>query len=355
MLRFFKNSISCFLFWLIATAEPSGLLRAQLFPGMTGEPLADALRAAYTPTHLLNDTQVKDTLYAKIFATDDTVHCIYSGLGRYLPPGADPSQWLYGTGVEVGSMNLEHSWPQAKGAGEGTGGNTNMYHLYPSRSAINSDRGDLPYGEINDSQTTRWYYQDKEMASKPATNVDAYSEYINGMFEPRESVKGDIARGMFYFWTIYRADAEAADPTFFQGQLNTLCQWHEEDPVDAAEQLRNEKIAFYQGKPNPFILDCSLVQRAYCSQLDDCIPLAVDGIASQKFTLVFNPFTRQLMISGEPALTCEIHVVDVLGRSLHHEVLETGIPGDALQLPQGMYFGRAQSGYKIVSCPIFIP
>lgn len=355
MLLRLRNSIGwCFL-WLLSVSEPSGLLRAQLFPGLTGEPLVEALREAYTPTHLLNDTQVKDTLYARIFATDDTVHCIYSGLGRYLPPGADPSQWLYGNGTEVGSMNLEHSWPQAKGAGEGTGGNTNMYHLYPSRSAINSDRGDLPYGEINDTQTTRWYFQDQEMTSKPASNIDAYSEYINGMFEPRESVKGDIARGMFYFWTIYRDDAEAADPLFFQNQLSTLCQWHQQDPVDAAEQLRNDRIASYQGKPNPFILDCSLVMRAYCGQLDECMPVAVKAIDEPLNTLVFNITTRQLMILGVSGQIWDTDVLDVLGRSFQHQRLEAGVPGDELVLPHGLYFGRAILGNQIMSCPIVIP
>lgn len=354
MLLFRKCFTLCLVVALVAT-EAAGTLNAQIFPGMTGEPLVDALRAAYTPTHLLNDTQVKDTLYARIFAVEDTVYCIYSGLGRYLPPGADPSQWLYGTGVEVWSMNLEHSWPQAKGAGEGTGGNTNMYHLYPSRSAINSDRGDLPYGEINDMQTSRWYYKDKEMGSKPASNIDAYSEYINGMFEPRESVKGDIARGMFYFWTIYRDDAEAADPVFFQNQLSTLCQWHEQDPVDAAEQLRNEKIASYQGKANPFILDCSLVKRAYCGQLSECMPLAIPSNQDASYRLIFQPASRHLTILGDKDGFWEMDIMDVVGRSLYHEELETGIPGDEILLPSGMYFARAINGHMVLSCPIFIP
>jgi len=71
------------------------VLKAQLFPGLEGEALADAIRNEYTPVQLLNDTQVKDTLYAKVFIENDSVRCIYSGLAHYLPPGVDPSQWVY--------------------------------------------------------------------------------------------------------------------------------------------------------------------------------------------------------------------------------------------------------------------
>ena len=101
-----------------------------MFPGLEGEQLTDALRDAYTPNQLLNDSQVRDTLYAKVFAESDSVRCIYSGFAKYLPDGVDPSQWLYGTGLEVESMNLEHGWPQAKGADEGTDGNVTVSYTH---------------------------------------------------------------------------------------------------------------------------------------------------------------------------------------------------------------------------------
>ena len=39
----------------------------------------------------------------------------------------------------------------------------------------------------------------------------------------------------------------------YMGFLSTLLQWHQQDPVDAAERLRNEVIQTYQGNRNPFI------------------------------------------------------------------------------------------------------
>jgi endonuclease I len=162
-------------------------------------------------------------LCARIFIENDSVKCIYSGLPHYLPSGVDPSQWVFGNGNEVESINLEHGWPQAKGAGDGTNGNMNMYHLFPSRVAINSDRADFPYSDIEDHSTQTWYYLGQEMSNIPTSNIDAYSEFDPGVFEPRESVKGDIARAMFYFWTIYRDDAVAADPGYFELQREDLC------------------------------------------------------------------------------------------------------------------------------------
>lgn len=315
---------------------------AQLFPGLEGEQLAEALRDAYTPGQLLDDSQVRDTLYAKVFVERDSVRCIYSGFAKYLPIGVDPSQWLYGTGLEVESMNLEHGWPQAKGADDGTDGNVNMYHLFPSRTAINSDRANFPFADIPDQLTQKWYYKNLEMAAKPVIGINNYSEYINGSFEPRESVKGDIARAMFYFWTIYRADAIEADPFFFASQLPFLCDWHEQDPVDAAELLRNDIIADYQdGKKNPFIIDCSLVKRAYCSALPACEPLSSGAPWIGEFELQYLPGSWQLRIVGNGDQIWQLQIFDTLGRMLRIESLQTNQVGLPLNLPAGVYFAIA--------------
>lgn len=342
------------IFLFLSVALPSGY--SQLFPGLTGEALTDAIRNEYTPGVLLNDTQVRDTLYGVIFNQQDTVHCIYSDFAKFLPIGVDPSQWLYGNGTEVGSMNLEHSWPQAKGAGDGTMGNMNMYHLYPSRTAINSDRGDFPFGEINDAQTQRWYLRDKEMATKPASNIDAYSEYINGHFEPRESVKGDIARGMFYFWTIYRDDALAADPLFFDSMVDDLCLWHQQDPVDAFELLRNTRIATYQdGKENPFIIDCSLVMRTYCSQLPECQPVSSHTIDDTPFEIQYNPYDDRFVIAGDEDILWRFLIVDELGHSLISQYLSTNQFSDPVDLQPGIYFAIAIGKDRIINFRFFIP
>ena len=141
-----------------------------------------------------------------------------------------------------------------------------MHHIFPARVLANSDRGSLPYNEINDNSTEFWYINSTRTSNKPSTNIDGYSEKINGFFEPRESVKGDVARAIMYFYTMYKPQADSADPDFFDQQKDILCQWHYDDPVDQKEWERTFNIATYQqDKPNPYVLDCSLAERAYCN------------------------------------------------------------------------------------------
>ncbi len=328
----------------------------QLFPGLHGEPLADAIRSAYTPTQLLTFTQAKDTLYAKVFITNDSVKCIYSGLAHYLPAGVDPSQWVFGSGNEVESINLEHGWPQAKGAGDGTNGQMNMYNLFPARVAINSDRGDFPYSDINDDATTKWYALGQTMTSKPTSNINAYSEFKSGDFEPRESVKGDIARAMFYFWTIYRDDAVAADPTFFEQQKASLCQWQEDDPVDDFENLRNDRISIYQGgKKNPFILDCTLAKRAYCPLQTDCNSVSVIETGKASLSIRYDPSEQKLLVDSDADQVWDILIISISGQKVYASKIESNQWSDTLPFTSGIYiaYGYGTGGISILK--FFIP
>ena len=95
----------------------------------------------------------------------------------------------------------------------------------------------------------------------PSSNIEEYSENHGSYFEPREDRKGDIARTIFYFYTMY---SEIVDGVFFSIQKEVLKTWHNQDPVDEEEITRTWQIAGYQdNKPNPFILDETLIQRAY--------------------------------------------------------------------------------------------
>ena len=91
-------------------------------------------------------------------------------------------------------------------------------------------------------------------------NPDDFSERSNGVWEPRESQKGDIARAVYYFYTMYPTQAGdlsgVCDP-------QTLYDWHLADPVSAFEVQRNDRIEVAQGNRNPYVDDPSLVFRAW--------------------------------------------------------------------------------------------
>ena len=154
--------------------------------------------------------------------------------------------------------NREHVWPKSHGnfGFEGDwgelGANTDAHHLKPVDSSINSIRSnkDFDYGgEIvfNGDEETNCFV----------------SEFT---FEPRDEVKGDIARMIFYMDVRYEGgglepDLEVVDyislqesyPSPEMGKLSTLLQWHIDDPPDDFERNRNEVIYSWQGNRNPFI------------------------------------------------------------------------------------------------------
>ena len=243
-----------------------------LFPSTGGAALLDSLVTFYKPGTVLDYANARDTLYAKVLAIDDdTLRCIYSGHVLYLDPTQDPTQYVYLNGSTLG-MNTEHAYPQSKGAADGNA-RSDMHHLYPARIPVNEARGDVPFLDIPDAQTQKWFLGAQTFLTMPAQNKDLYAESRTGSFEPRESVKGDLARAVFYFYTMYRSQANLADPNYFELQRTTLCQWNFQDPADAAELTKTWRIAPYQeGKPNPFILDCTLAQRTWCPEVaSNCV------------------------------------------------------------------------------------
>lgn len=292
-----------------------------VFPGLNGPALTDSVVSRYKPLVILDYANARDTLYAKVLATDDdSLRCIYSGHTLYLDPTQDPTQYVYLNGISLG-MNTEHAYPQAKGAAEGNP-RSDMHHLFPARIPVNEARANSPYTEIPDAQTQQWFYKAQVLFSVPAQNKELYSESKNNAFEPRESVKGDLARAVFYFYTMYRSQADAADPAFFAAQRATLCQWHWQDPADSAELIKTWRIAPYQeDKPNPFILDCTLARRIYCPEVpENCATTAVnepDG-GTLGLRLMPNPWpgAGQVEMTLPFAGDVELRLRTVLGKEL---------------------------------------
>ncbi|WP_173915261.1 endonuclease [Halobacillus sp. Marseille-Q1614] len=143
--------------------------------------------------------------------------------------------------------NREHVWAKSHGDfGTSRGPGTDIHHLRPTDVTVNSARGNLDFD--NGGST---------FPEAPGTYYDLDS------WEPRDEVKGDVARMIFYMDVRYEGDVgeldlEVADYAGtsgpYLGKLTTLKQWHENDPVDAFERHRNDVIySDYQGNRNPFV------------------------------------------------------------------------------------------------------
>lgn len=246
------------IFILFSTALP--VASQTIFPGLSGQQLLDSLVARYKPAYTLGYTPARETMFTVIDNHGDSVRAVYSGFKIFLDPNSsDPIQDAYVQGVDT-----EHTWPKTKGAvGQAK---SDLHHLYPTRRQVNSSRGSLDFDEIADSQADKWFRLDTFITHIPAQFIDEWSEVkFTDAFEPREDHKGNVARAMFYFYTMYKDKADSSsDPGFFSRQKSVLRRWNMLDPVDSAEVQRNNQIAVYQdGKENPFIVDTTLIGRAY--------------------------------------------------------------------------------------------
>ena len=336
-MRFYLYSFLLFL-PLISTAQFS----TPIHPALQGEALLTALVNDFKTSVVLSSGEGRDLMYSDIHNIGGSVFGVYTGHGIFLPAGVDPSTFVFMNGVDDG-INAEHVYPRSKGAQFGIA-NTDLHNLFPSRVIVNSNRGSFPFAEINDAETELWYFENDEMSTVPNNNIDNYSEGVRGVdgrFEPRESRKGDIARTMFYFYTMYRQQADDADPDFFDDQLSTLCSWHEQDPVDEEEYNRTFKIAEVQdGKPNPFILDCSLVGRAYCQAENlDCPIISTVSSSNVPTAIPYkffpNPTNNTMFV--EAMGYSQLLIMDTLGRLIIRKDFDTRTTVNTSSLVPGTY------------------
>ena len=230
--------------------EPGG----SALPAADGGALLDALRDEYAPARTLGYGRARDVLFAHEVATDGALTCLYTGWTVTLPPGADESSAAAARGI-----NTEHVWPQSKGA-RAEPLRSDMHHLFPTREGVNSSRSSLPFGEVPDARTDAWYRLDASQSRTPTADPDGWSERGQGRFEPREAVKGDVARAVFYVVTVY---GDRVDMGFFDRQRETLLAWNAADPPDAAERARSAFIAEQQGSENPYVRDPGLADRVF--------------------------------------------------------------------------------------------
>ncbi|RNC79945.1 MAG: T9SS C-terminal target domain-containing protein [Balneola sp.] len=232
-------------------------------PTLNDSLLTVFLRTNYTASSPKDYDEARDSMYTSIDVdATDSLTCVYSGLRAEADGTRTPSNGSL-------SFNTEHSWPQSfYDNNEPMRGD--IHHLYPTWSSPNQSRSNHPFAEIDDNLTTSWWFWENgaSVSSIPSSNIDEYSEYYNDTFEPREDHKGNVARAMFYFWTIYQTNSDIINDdfdneAFFEGMKQTLYQWHQDDPVNAAEVARSLHIEEIQGNRNPFIHDTTLVRRAY--------------------------------------------------------------------------------------------
>jgi deoxyribonuclease-1 len=143
-------------------------------------------------------------------------------------------------------VNTEHAWPRSDGA-DVEPRECDLHHLFVADAAVNTRRGSYPFGTV---VSVDW-----------SDGGSSFGEDAAGqaVFEPRDAVKGDIARAILYFAWRYADDVDI-DTQEGAARRALLQSWHAADPPTVEEQDRSLRIADIQGEANPFVVCPELVE-----------------------------------------------------------------------------------------------
>ena len=108
-----------------------------------------------------------------------------------------------------------------------------LFNLYPAVGEVNGDRSNFNYGMVSGNQGEY---------GQCTTKVD----FAQRAAEPRDEVKGLVARTTFYMFDRYRLNMS-------RQQQQLLMAWDRQHPVSAWEKERDRRISAIMGHANPFV------------------------------------------------------------------------------------------------------
>lgn len=184
--------------------------------GLKDKALRDKLQAIVSCQTPIGYQEAQRVIFERLDNFDGQVECVYTG--RKLATTQEPP---------ATNMNIEHTWPQSQGAvGDAK---CDLNHLFPTDSKANGIRSSFPYGNV---KNVKW--------------EEGGSKFDGSVFQVRKQHIGDTARAKFYFAVRYGKSIPSSEEA-------VLRQWNKDDPVDAFEKNRNDKIENIQHNRNCFV------------------------------------------------------------------------------------------------------
>ncbi len=269
-----------------------GIYSGTYYDRITSDMLDDPELLKSTLTTIVNENYTRksyENAWTSLATVDSYdgyyVECIYTGqrLGKT------------NHGSSAGLWNREHIWAKAYGfKDEVYDAYSDIHHLRVSEYTINNFRSSSYFNELGSTGTSSDFYG---------------NTWTSKVFEPRDEVKGDVARMLLYMTVKYndpsKLDLELTDDislitgsesvfggikpenapanrTYREGEiylgvLSTLLKWHYEDPVDSREIHRNNEIyENWQNNRNPFIDHPEYVYYLYTAESSEYIETPED-------------------------------------------------------------------------------
>ena len=213
----------------------------------------------------IESTDSGSSLLTKLHNLMDTTHqtyTSYSSLDNYFKTSDKHSSGnvkCFYSGENTTKFNKEHVWPQSLSNdlfGEDYAG-ADLHHIRPTISTYNSIRSNAMFAPVYGTKSVMKYvnYQ------------GGGASYCTGnVFEPADSIKGDVARIIMYVFMHY-ANSIGGNQKNYYGDLRInwvmgtsptdswklLRKWNAEDPVSQDEITRNNYAYSVQKNRNPFI------------------------------------------------------------------------------------------------------
>ena len=287
----------------------------------------------------------------------DNMILVYTGRSQdkgYRDGTGNYSQYENGNGTQNNSWNREHVWPKSHGfPDEDDNAYTDVHNLKPSDRSVNSSRGtkDFDYGGSQHSEATDCL-----------TDSDSW--------EPSDSVKGDIARILFYMVVRYDPgydhnnnsfDLELVDYTTpgnndpILGKLSSLIQWHFDDPVDDFEINRNEVIFGFQQNRNPFIDHPNLVNFLWGENIGQSWNenLSVNNFNLDEDLIIFPNPSNGILNFTNTTQNGKIEIISLTGQKILEKNV-ANINSFRLDIDSGVYLLKISNNKRVNNFKIII-
>ncbi|MFT6947641.1 MAG: endonuclease I [Vicingaceae bacterium] len=211
----------------------------------------------------------------------------------------------------------EHVWAKSRGNfGTSRGVGTDLHNLHAEDVSTNSARNNRNF----DTATTQ-YIDGSGNYNGPTLSSTSSSRWV---WEPRDEMKGDVARVIFYMSVRYEGengelDLELTDsllPSSSQlplhGSARTLYNWHLNDTVSIAERSRNDTIYKYQNNRNPFVDHPEYVRDIYGATYGpSTVSINENETTSEsKYKIYPNPSNSIITIESNKEKIIELLVID---------------------------------------------
>jgi endonuclease I len=243
----------------------------------------------------------------------------------------------------------EHVWAKSRGDfGNSNGEGTDVHHLRPCDISVNSTRNNRNF----DDCVSCIDVIDNGFNTGSKRDANLYT------FEPRDEVKGDVARMIFYMAVRYEGEGSEldleltntlltnTDQSPLHSRVSALLEWSRTDAVSDWERNRNNIIdSLFQHNRNPFIDHPELSEYLWGDSIgiawtpaptDTSISLAVAEREINPIKFYPNPTTGLVHIEGAYD---EVVVFDALGKLVARKTkYEAEL--DISELPSGLYFAH---------------